>query len=108
MDQTAKPRDKTMWKIGQKLVCLGHSKKYNTNPDKRIPNPVKGEIYTFLEPGDGYFSKDFICLVEFGNRWNFDADRFRPVDETFGEWVEETVMKEAEYAEAIEAWNASR
>lgn len=39
----------------------------------------------------GYTNRDSNGLV-----YGFVADNFRPVDDTFGEWVEETIMKEVE------------
>lgn len=63
--------------------------------------PVKGEIYTVSgvsEPYNGVigYSLQELHPMDF---WNVDC--FRPIDDSFGEWVESTVLKESIYEEAL-------
>jgi len=59
-------------------------------------HPVKGEIYkvddiiTYPNSSIGYLLADFEGRA-------YGAKFFRPVDDTFGEWVEQTILKDAEY-----------
>jgi hypothetical protein len=62
---------------------------------------VKGEIYTItnINP-DGYL--EFYEFPKYkGNTRTYNPKFFRPIDSTFGEWVEETIMKEAELEEVL-------
>lgn len=77
-----------------KLVCVGG------NWDESIPHPIKGEIYTYLSESKNY--KGYIYLVEFGERYSFAENCFRPVDTTFGEVVCETIEQQIEYEKALE------
>ena len=85
-----------------KVVCIG-------GDWIRNPHPIKGEIYTvFSLDNDNRFPeyKGWYYLTELnvpdGNyRTAYNPSVFRPVDDTFGEWVEETLMKELEYQEAL-------
>ena len=59
-------------------------------------HPIKGEIYTItnIDP-NGYL--EFFEFPEYkGNTPIYNPKFFRPVDDSFGSWVEETIMKEAE------------
>jgi len=76
-----------------KLVCIGG------DWDESLPHPVKGEIYTYLSNAE---REGFICLVEFGTDYGFSERCFRPVDETFGPAVCETIEQQIEYEKALE------
>jgi len=77
-----------------RVVCIDDSKMGDT------PKIIKGEIYT---PIKGSTHPEFICLVEFGTDYAYRITCFRPVDDTFGEWVEETIMKDVQIEELINA-----
>lgn len=55
---------------------------------------VEGEIYTVTDTVKGKYGAWCYFILELNALKR--CDRFRPVDDTFGEWVEETIMKEAE------------
>ena len=79
-----------------RVVCIDVGK-----PAPDCTNPIKGEIYTVMQLYTGRISngihvKDWYVLEEFGNEFAFSPKLFRPVDDSFGSWVEETIMKEAE------------
>lgn len=83
------------------LVCLGG------NFNKEYPHPQEGEIYTF--DGVDPFDSRFIYLKEFNikahcidgyTRISYNSNRFRPVDDSFGEWVEATILQEGILEEA--------
>lgn len=72
------------------------------------PWPIKGEIYTLIKQ-EVYKGRVWNLLKGWehfdkqGKRQYFIAENFRPVDDTFGEWVEETLMKEVQIEELINA-----
>jgi hypothetical protein len=80
-----------------RVVCLKGGE-WITMPGAKYPNPVKGEIYTAI-PCD--WNDKYIFLLEFGTEEAFLATNFRPVDTSYGEYVESTIMKEAELEAVI-------
>lgn len=84
--------------IPQHIVCINDAWRW----DRLFgPTPVKGELYqvegVFCEELDGnkisfYFLKGFEWIVPGGGRSGFQTTAFRPVDMTFGSWVEHTIV----------------
>lgn len=63
------------------------------------PKIIVGEIYTVIGL---HYNNNYVELQEIPG-YCYRADCFRPVDDTFGEWVEETIMKDVEIEELINA-----
>ncbi len=87
-----------MFKIGQKIVCIEKftGRHLETNLPSISPQPVVGEIYTFDGMNDtnkGCFLKEIHALDRFGNRSSYSISKFRPLDYSFAEEVEEMVNK---------------
>jgi len=60
------------------------------------PMPVKGEIYTVVGHRK-YLGHDYLYLDEITEKGVFFiACAFRPVDDSFGEYIESTLMKDIE------------
>jgi hypothetical protein len=82
------------------VVCVDDSTFYVK------PYPKKGDIEKVIDAAifrgvefyrlDGYDYK-----MANGKIVAFAAECFRPVDESFGEWVESTIMKEVELEHAL-------
>lgn len=84
-----------------KVVCVKQIHIFNDQPSDE-DHVIKGEIYTVIQVDAWEVSdKLFYTLKEKLYENNYCASLFRPVDDTFGEWVEETLMKELEYQEAL-------
>lgn len=72
---------------------------------KGVQFPKKGEIYTIREvvKNRSYLFHEIVNLPhkDFDEpEPSFGITCFRPVDDSFGEWVESTVLKQAELEEA--------
>lgn len=90
-------------KVGQKVVCVKDG--FDTTAKQWQPNrPIKGEIYTirdmryFVGFGNGIWLVELVnpmIMTVFGvMEPGFDADAFRPVDESFGEEIAEKLEKD--------------
>lgn len=79
------------------LVCIAQSGIESADPTERKFFAKEGEIYTF----NGFFDPKYIFLKEMGYDWVYLLSDFRPVDDTFGEVVSETIIEQVEYEEAI-------
>lgn len=87
---------KPLFEIGQKVVFVG---KPNIKYGEGVPALAEGEIYKVSNPHihNPHIHCDeriFIVLYEHPS-FCYNQACFRPTDDTFGEWVEETVLKEA-------------
>lgn len=87
------------------VVCI--IDKFGISDHYKLPKPKKGKIYQ-VEGIEKSGNNIGYLLVEvnvihpvLGVRICYDIHNFRPVDDTFGEWVEETVMKEVELEEIL-------
>ena len=59
------------------------------------PHPIKGNIYTVCFVQD-YGGDTYYCILELGKAlWN--AEGFRPTDNTFGIWQCDIIEKEVEF-----------
>jgi len=77
-----------------KVVCIDDSTFHDAHP-------VKGEICEVIDTKEyngklwyrlhGYNTRNFEGLI-----YGYNSECFRLVDNSFGEWVEETIMKEVE------------
>ena len=77
-----------------KVVCIDDSNFHDVHP-------VKGEICEVIDTKEykgklwyrlhGYNTRNFEGLI-----CGYNSECFRLVDNSFGEWVEETIMKEVE------------
>ena len=79
-----------------KVVCIDNNLSWSF-PGEPNAKPLKGEIYTVT----GICRKEYCVIKELADDECYLMDIFRPVDDTFGEWVEETLMKELQYEEAL-------
>jgi hypothetical protein len=82
------------FRVGQKVVCVDAAPRYY-----RTCHLIKGEIYT-IERCPIEKRGPAVILVEVKSPNNIDgryfADRFRPIDYTFGEKVAEKITKQVE------------
>ncbi len=83
-----------------RVVCIiGFYPRSKNDNMRAVRYPVIGEIYTVIEVKT-------ICgitgyrLAELHQNEIWDVDSFRPVDDSFGEWVEATVLQEGILEEA--------
>ncbi len=80
-----------------RVVCINDEGQ--NHPD--IPKVKKGEIYTIRNFVENFKGQKWYQFDEIpdspGMRPIYLISAFRPVDDSFGEWVEETVLKEIEY-----------
>ena len=86
-----------------RVVCIEEFEGISNNGNRYNDNPLKGEIYT-IEKIWYHGIKTYFELVEFPpipKKRAYLNTHFRPVDESFGEWVEETIMKDAELEKLI-------
>lgn len=83
-----------------RVVCI----RDDNRPHHDLPKVVKGEIYTIRGTckvrGFVYYKFHEIPETEVHDM-AYCAFMFRPVDDSFGEWVEETIMKEAVLEEIL-------
>ena len=87
-----------------RVVCIAQFKGLSiTNTDPYGLRPVKGEIYTVVRMYQAEGKKGLMCyqLKELHPNDGWNVEKFRPIDDTFGEWVEETIMKEVQIEELI-------
>lgn len=80
-----------------RVVCIkkgSWSTLYTYEPIER-PSPKHGEIYTVIRLKDNQ-NNNLYVLAEFGEPFGWLSKNFREIELSFGEWVEETIMKEAE------------
>lgn len=75
------------------VVCIKKNWKATTGPKL-----VYGEIYTRMA---GSRHEGFTCLVEFGTDWVFDESGLRPVDDTYGPAICETIEQEIELEKVL-------
>jgi len=83
----------------ERVVCIDGDFVISKEGDKNHGMPIKGEIYTvklLVEIG----GNDYYILHELGFA-GFRTNAFRPFDDSFGEWIESTVMKEVEFEGAL-------
>lgn len=97
-----------MFKVGQKVVCIDDFDFDGLRRKTRIQLPIKGEIYTIRELHSFPNGDLGLRLCEIVNpvvnyddgkqECTFNSHGFRPVDETFGEAICESleVMTEPE------------
>jgi len=88
----------------ERVVCIVEGGWITTfvDGDSKSPKkyPVNGEIYTVINHSE-FKGKHYIMLAEMESDQWWHIKDFRPVDDSFGEWVESTVMKEVEFEEAV-------
>lgn len=87
-----------------RVVCVDNTvNSYNNNPPNLFQTLKVGEIYTVLEIIHDDFTGKMIAyyrLMEIED-CAYSYKYFRPVDETFGEVVCDTIEKQVEFEEAI-------
>ena len=86
-----------------RVVCLktflGKHDVKNGSPSFGNP-PIKGEIYT-VSGSMSHGNVTGYSLKELHPRDYWNIIHFRPVDDSFGEWCEETILKEAVLEESL-------
>lgn len=87
------------------VVCIKTFTNLSINTSEKTTYgvyPQKGEIYEVIEiVVRGDYNYEGYRLVGFA--WNdvFNVKNFRPTDDSFGEYVESTLMKEVELEEVL-------
>lgn len=88
-----------------RVVCMRPMNEWQLSSTCKCPD--KGDIcevdgvHFGIDDWSFYYLKGYNDIMPDGKRIDFNTYFFRPVDDTFGEWVEETLMKELEYEEAL-------
>lgn len=78
------------------VVCIDDSGPFMPN----VPAVKKNEIYSVLFIRD-YFGKKWYVLYEFGVDNGYDPSIFRPVDDTYGPAICETIEQEIELEKVL-------
>lgn len=89
------------------VVCIDDNWLYNSVGRLPLNRPIKGEIYKVINVKniDGLVISGVLAkgnafeLAELPQWWGDGS--FRPIDESFGEWVEETILKEVVLEETL-------
>jgi len=79
-----------------RVVCIDDSRQRCNE----IPKVVKGEIYTVKDIFN-YFGQKLYRFIETGDDAGYNMECFRPVDETFGEVVCETIEQQIELEKVL-------
>lgn len=79
-----------------RVVCVKESK---WDGPSNVPDPIKGEIYTILGPSKS--CPNAILLVEFGPDYFYATKHFRPVDDTYGPAICETIEQQIELEKVL-------
>ena len=85
-----------------KVVCIGIETKDSQKGKILSPILIKDEIYTVIElDKNKWFKSGIGYLLKEHQTCFFGSTLFRPVDETFGEAVTETIEEQIEYYEKV-------
>lgn len=92
-----------MFSIGQRIVCIWGPEEWANRTDEAIP--VEKDIYrvrSMFRTKSGKLGVRLHEIVNSPKLYNgvfsecgYDSDGFRPIDHTFGEWVQCTLMADA-------------